>query len=213
MNSHIRGSRAIIMKGETNCYCCPWFSVRNTFVGLFSIHSYLESLDVTEYKEVVYRNSAKQLLAIQNTMANLNLNLKSRPFVDNIVVEDVYVSSLIIKALTEIRREARSVSSKKVMKHLSFNQKLIVYFADNFSFNFFRTNQYFIRWQNTFAIGRLWLCLVVQQLWFLPTNYWKNRDFGQILFSITNKFQLHLRIVNAYIQSFKSNKNKEIIMT
>lgn len=72
-------------------------------------------MDITEYKEIIYRNSAKQLLAIQNTMTNLNINLQARPFLDNIIVDDVYVSSLITKALEEIRRQSRRVSQTKVI--------------------------------------------------------------------------------------------------
>lgn len=77
-------------------------------------------MDVGKYKETVYKNAALQLLAIQNVLTNLNEHLESKPFEDNLMVDNVYLTTLVLKALNEMKAATASLSVKEVIFFLVY---------------------------------------------------------------------------------------------
>lgn len=72
-------------------------------------------MDVGKYTETVYKNAALQLLATQNVLTTLNEHLKSKPFEENFMVDDVYFTTLVLKALKEMQAVTASISIKEVV--------------------------------------------------------------------------------------------------
>lgn len=74
---------------------------------------------MAEYKESVYKNTAKQMLAIQSALEVLNLSLKEYPVTSNDLIEDdVYVSTITLKAIEEMKTVVQEMTDPKVIYYI-----------------------------------------------------------------------------------------------